>query len=363
VREWSIAADDRTGALEVGGELVQVFGPVSVRGWQHCSGWPEGSVIDLGTRHLSPATAGERAATVERAGGEWSAHKIDSTLRGNWAVELVARHRVAGRRVLVVPAWPALGRSCINGVVRAHGIPVADRAAAADALRPVASSRPADHLVTAGAPAVAELANAAELRVWLRAGGEYAVCDAAIDADVIALAGTWADHVARPLLAGPAGAIGAAARAVARAEPANAVAAPVPQIRHPVVVACGSLHPVARAQVGRLRDDMPDVVVLASAAVHTVVDDAAAVDAAHVLAAAVLETVAVLDAGTLVIIGGDTAAAVMGDGEWMVGGTMAPGLPWSRRADGTGPMVITKAGGFGSAATLVELLSNAVVER
>jgi len=53
----------------------------------------------------------------------------------------------------------------------------------------------------------------------------------------------------------------------------------------------------------------------------------------------------------------------MGDEEWVVGGTLAAGMPWSRRADGTGPMMVTKAGGFGHTATLVELLNNEAVER
>ena len=47
------------------------------------------------------------------------------------------------------------------------------------------------------------------------------------------------------------------------------------------------------------------------------------------------------------IVGGDTAAAVLGDGVHVAGGTVAPGIPWARRADGTGPLVVTKAGGFG----------------
>ena len=46
---------------------------------------------------------------------------------------------------------------------------------------------------------------------------------------------------------------------------------------------------------------------------------------------------------TVVIVGGDTAAAV-GDGDRIVGGTVAPGMPYSHRVDGTGPMVVTKGG-------------------
>ena len=52
---------------------------------------------------------------------------------------------------------------------------------------------------------------------------------------------------------------------------------------------------------------------------------------------------------TLVVIGGDTAAALLGDAPRMVGGFVAPGMPWSRDDDGGGPLVVTKAGGFGGA--------------
>ena len=36
---------------------------------------------------------------------------------------------------------------------------------------------------------------------------------------------------------------------------------------------------------------------------------------------------------------------------------VAPGIPWARRADGSGPLVVTKAGGFGNPETLVDLLA------
>jgi uncharacterized protein YgbK (DUF1537 family) len=75
------------------------------------------------------------------------------------------------------------------------------------------------------------------------------------------------------------------------------------------------------------------------------------------LAAASRELLATTCIGTLVVVGGDTAAAVLGDAPMVVGGTLAPGVPWSRRADGRGPLVVTKAGGFGQPAALVDLLA------
>ncbi|CAN0492439.1 unnamed protein product, partial [Phaeothamnion confervicola] len=114
---WLIAADDRTGALEVAGACARDGAPVAVvAGISNHVRVP--GVVDLATRHLSASTAAERARTVDRVDvASVHAHKIDSTLRGNWAAEIAARHGASGRPVLVVPALPALGRICRDGTV------------------------------------------------------------------------------------------------------------------------------------------------------------------------------------------------------------------------------------------------------
>ena len=88
------------------------------------------------------------------------------------------------------------------------------------------------------------------------------------------------------------------------------------------------------------------------------VTDADAARVAADLATAAHDVMATRPCGVLVIVGGDTAAAVLGDEPLVVGGTLAPGVPWSRRADGSGPLVVTKAGGFGHRDTLVDLLAD-----
>jgi uncharacterized protein YgbK (DUF1537 family) len=110
-------------------------------------------VVDLGSRHLSPGEARERAAAL--SSGPRIGHKIDSTLRGNWADELVAR--AEQRPVLLVPALPEFGRVCSGGEVLEHGRPVHEGAAGTDVRRRVTSSRPAVHLRAVGAASVHEL--------------------------------------------------------------------------------------------------------------------------------------------------------------------------------------------------------------
>ena len=46
-----------------------------------------------------------------------------------------------------------------------------------------------------------------------------------------------------------------------------------------------------------------------------------------------------------------------------VGGTIAPGVAWSRPWGESGPLVLTKPGGFGTRSTLVDLLAEHSRER
>jgi D-threonate/D-erythronate kinase len=212
-----VAADDRTGALETAGAcadagLRTVVAPVSLTAMNEdfrCV------VLDLGSRHLDPASAAAVAAAIEARTAGYSAHKIDSTLRGNWAHELVARQRAGNRRVLVVPAFPAVGRTCVGGVVFADEQRVSDGPAGRDARAPVSSSRPAALLHAAGRAAAVELAESEHVRAWLAGEGPaFAVGDASTDADLERVAALWHAHP-DVLLAGTAATIGAAAGIIA----------------------------------------------------------------------------------------------------------------------------------------------------
>lgn len=376
--ELLVAADDRTGALETAGMCAAAgTGPVAVVTVMEDVERQPTMVVDLGTRHLTAMAAGQRAAAMERWASERAAHKIDSTLRGNWAAELVARHTVHGRRVLVVPAFPLVGRICVDGVVLEHGVPVADGSAAFDVRSATRSSRPADHLRAAGAAEVDLVATPDDVRRWLNGfGASFAVCDAASWEDLVAVGQAWgavddsAVGDSNVLLAGTAATIAASLRlGPSHASPF------VVTLAAPVLVVCGSVHPVARAQVkalmgagaecasmeggvqrlvAALRRGQPGVLSTAMPAGGVAHHEAQGT--ADRLAAMALAMVKDVGVQTLIILGGDTAAAMLGPQPVLVGGTVAAGMPWCRRVDGDGPLVITRAGGFGSATSLVELL-------
>jgi uncharacterized protein YgbK (DUF1537 family) len=121
------------------------------------------------------------------------------------------------------------------------------------------------------------------------------------------------------------------------------------------LVVRGSANQVSIEQVARLQASGVAVAVVAAPEVADGADlDVAVAEALADEARVVAES---LQPRTVVLIGGDTAAAYLGDAPRLVGGTVAPGMPFSVDADGRGPVVITKAGGFGATDALVELFS------
>jgi uncharacterized protein YgbK (DUF1537 family) len=353
-----ITADDRTGALETAGAcadagtgavtVVVLAGPGAD---QSADGL---RVVDLDSRHRSGPEAA--AAAAETCDGQTRhLHKMDSTLRGNWAAEALAIARTRGERVLVVPALPGLGRVCEGGLVSVDGVLVHESPLADDPRTPVRSSRPSDHLRLAGAADVAELPDGDRLAGWLAGDGPaVAVCDAISDDDIGRIVSAW-DAADPVVLVGTSAVVAEAARSP-RIAPVGHVP-PAPSFVTPVLVVCGSLHPAARAQVETLRRaGLSGVEVIASD-----VPVGGAVDAADAVrtAAALAMVVAVSDARTVVVLGGDTAAAILGDRPVVVGGTSMPGAPWMRLDDGR--LVVTRAGGFGDPGALARHIADRIV--
>jgi len=373
-----VAADDRTGAFECAAALADHgAGPVVVTTWAARAGLvPRDSsandeltadVIDLGSRHAVPAQAAARSAALPTASR--NAHKIDSTLRGNWAEELAVRS--ASGPVLLIPALPMFGRTCVDGVVLEHGRPVHEGSAGSDVRRRVDTSRPVDALRAAGLTDVDLLGDHAAVVAWLADPAGVRVANAADDRQIVGLVSEWGSAArARPdvVLAGTSAVIGAAAEVLGGRRPKDAL----PAIVHPVLVVCGSVHPAARAQlavaersgvaVAHLADDLAiralrasRVLVLASEIPVGDVAAPMAVAAAATLARGVTTVCEQVDLGALIILGGDTAAAVLGDSSVEVYGSVDIGTAWARVA-GFGQPVITRSGGFGSDHALIDLI-------
>ncbi|MBK5333324.1 MAG: hypothetical protein JJD93_15210, partial [Ilumatobacteraceae bacterium] len=119
-----VTADDSTGATEAAaacadaGLTVHVV-PFGIVADAHLRA--DGCVVvDLRSRHVTATEARRRITATTTAAHR--VHKIDSTLRGNWADELAALVEL-GRRVVLIPSHPLAGRVCAGGVVYVNGIP------------------------------------------------------------------------------------------------------------------------------------------------------------------------------------------------------------------------------------------------
>ena len=140
-----------------------------------------------------------------------------------------------------------------------------------------------------------------------------------------------------------------------------------------MLVVCGSLNEHARDELATLvdrgitlgiaGDDLAALtnamernhhaILTTDAPIHRPVSFEDAQQAVQALARATQELSSL--ALTIVIVGGDTAAAVLGNGVQTVGGLVAYGTPWCVPHD-NGPLIVTRSGGFGAAITLEQLL-------
>ena len=124
--EWVIQADDLTGAADSAVGFAAAGLETLVVPWREAAlaAPPEAAVLafDTASRDVDASVAADRAGAVARWFARhcddraWMYKKLDSTLRGNVAAELSAVEReLRPSRVVVAPAFPALGRTTVDG--------------------------------------------------------------------------------------------------------------------------------------------------------------------------------------------------------------------------------------------------------
>ncbi len=412
-----IAADDVTGATD---SVVQFFR----------SGWASrlllgellpgsvepGSALALTSDARAMDPAGARATTASAiadlvtAGADHLYLKIDSTMRGSVEAQVAGaldawQERHPGCIAVVCPAYPAMGRTIENGLLRVNGSPIEDTPAGRDPVTPVPTSDfsrllPGTTTISlSGSPEQ----DADALRAT--ASGGVVVVNAASDDDLHTLAAALVAAGPTAIPAGSAGLAAAMAEAWAdawagakaeasadtAARPTAPSPAPTPQGAR-IVVVVSSLHDVARTQTAHLLDQLdptdlrvlqPDASLLrepdrlaewtAAELAHAVprvvvvlspepaVTPAAmtGTEIARSLATVVQQMLARTDVGALVLVGGDGARAVLdasGAEALRITGAVQEGIPVGVLEGGTaaGTIVVTKAGGFGPVHALLD---------
>lgn len=118
--DLSGAADCAIGFASAGVRTVVTLDP------ERDTGDAQVIAADTDTRRLSPEAAAARTLTTFKAllkPGQRLYKKIDSTLRGNWAAEVAVLQALAGLAI-VAPAFPATGRTTLDGRVWVNGRPL-----------------------------------------------------------------------------------------------------------------------------------------------------------------------------------------------------------------------------------------------
>ncbi len=141
-RKLGIVADDLTGAMDSSGYFASLgFSTVVVLD-PNFSCDATVLVITTNSRAEDPKVARERVRQAMPGMAERVVYKkIDSTLRGNIGEELqVVVAAMAREKVVVAPAFPAVGRTTVDGILLVNGVPVAETQFARDPISPVKES-------------------------------------------------------------------------------------------------------------------------------------------------------------------------------------------------------------------------------
>lgn len=137
-----IIADDLTGAMDSSGYLAGRGMSVTVYPGLAFEITPGVTVVNTDSRSDPPAVAATKIRGISRhLKGATVFKKIDSTLRGNIVTEIAAMlESLWFEKVVITPAFPAMGRTVVNGVLLVNGVPVAETDFGNDSVNPVKTS-------------------------------------------------------------------------------------------------------------------------------------------------------------------------------------------------------------------------------
>jgi len=352
-----IVADDLTGACDAAVAITPHGLPTRVLIEPHLepSAKPAVCAIFTGSRSLPPHDAEARLTAAARLAPGFPRifKKIDSVFRGNTVREIALSLQLfPAPLAILAPAYPALGRSTVDGVIRVADL-TGERTVDALAFLRATGLNLAVIPVGLSDSALAQQIEAA------RRTSDLLFCDALHQSHLEAVVRAAA-RLSRPVLWIGSGGL---AHALAAQQPLRPEPAPHP-LRGRVLLFCGSDHPVSVAQIRHLGPS-PDVAswtpgepaptniaeatsVLIPVACGTTRKSDLAAQAEHLRHGAV---------GCLLMTGGDTAALVcraLAVEAIELQREVLPGLPQGVLRGGpfSGCTVILKSGGFGEAATI-----------
>ena len=402
-----VIADDLTGACDVGAELAAagLRVRVSVAGEDEREDPRLVRVLNTQSRAISAEAAYARVLRlVRQQPTDVLVKKIDTALRGHLGAELdAALDGLGAVAAFVLPAVPAAGRLTRGGCQWFGGLLLAETEFARDpeglgaesSIAAVLRRESRRRSEVIGTSVVRAGALGDRARRLMQAGVAFFVVDVESDAD-LACAVSAILELPRPLcLAGSTALARALVPYLTRASERRPTIV-ARSASGPALVVCGSLHPMARAQIDALVVSETAVRVTAPAAAAPLGERAAAAARAatqlgsgksvvlvpaappgvpdvserrateRLLGEVTRQIAACAGVRTLVLIGGETAHAVLtalGATEIAACGPFGPLVAVAEVVTGTvaGATLVTKGGSGGEPGTLAELLMGAGV--
>lgn len=398
-----IVADDLTGAMDSSGYFARRGLSTVVLLEPDFSSSADVLVINTDSRAETPGIAHERVRhAVRNLSGRVIYKKIDSTLRGNIGAELeVVMKELSCDKAIVAPAFPAMGRTTMAGVLQIGGVRVTETQFARDPISPVTEA----HIPTlleqstgfqVGAITVEDINSGAEFlyRKISEMPQEIIVCDVTRQSHLTAITRAAALAGGHWLLCGSGG-LARELHLLIDKTSGTANVRPSGQQEGTALVIVGSRHQVAANQLTRARDELgfpvlqletehlsqksnasEEVVRLVAEAKH-ILDRGRGLALAStfsryepVLKQSIPAVMAKAAAGILAsrkfsgifLSGGDIAMEVchrLSVNAISVYGEVEPGIPAGELIGGQceGIRVVTKAGGFGSDAAIIKAIA------
>ncbi|MDO4549232.1 MAG: four-carbon acid sugar kinase family protein [Clostridia bacterium] len=249
--ELIVIADDFTGALDTSVQFAKrgiSTGVVCRRTFEpdKCADGVRVVCIDAETRHLKPDEAYETVFAIAKAafnsGIRMIYKKVDSTLRGQIGSEIAgALDAAKGENLAFAPAFPATGRTTVDGRQLLNGRPIHESVFAMDPFEPIIRSDIAGIIKSQRS---IDTQNVPINQSPVKMTGGVEIYDAATDDDLDRLAGTIVRRGYR-LAAGSAGLAWALGGKMA---PDHTVR-PVLEKKSGFLAVCGSLNPISARQI------------------------------------------------------------------------------------------------------------------
>ncbi len=381
-----VVADDLTGAADSSLPFAEAGIPTTI--CLNTEQLPASGAVALVTNTRASSASETEARNFEIVRGATADRpntlvyqKIDSTLRGRPAHALAGTLRaLAVERALVAPAYPEQGRTTVNGQQLVFGLPLEE-----STFKHEVQNSDIRYILRGRFPSVALVPTVSDADSPDLSAKQVFIADAETDADLDRLV-VAAMATDMRVLCGSAG----LAKALAKALPSQQAQSPLitePASSGATLVVIGSRHPTSRRQVEfaaehgiavmeltadeltaapkslahGLRTELSkaEAVILTTAKRELPLEPR--IITAH-LAEIVREVLNHTDACKLVLSGGDTALAVaeaIGATQIRLLRAIEPGIALGRWQDGLAKnqTVVTKAGGFGTDRSLVQVIN------